>query len=200
MVGFYPPFFIGLTFLKKISFFCPNSFPVIVICAGTCCKYDPDSIKLMLTGLTGPPKGFIFITSKIKNTMEKMSANTNALNWFEIPATDIARAKKFYETLFGITMDTQEMMGMQMAFFPFDMGAANGRVSGALVQSEMHKPSLDGAIVYLNANPGIQTVIDRIEGAGGKVIMPRTQISEEIGYMAFFIDTEGNRMALHAGN
>lgn len=183
-----------------MSFSCPNSFLVIVISAGARCKYDPDSIKLMLTGLTGPPKGFIFITSKIKNTMEKMSANTNALNWFEIPATDIARAKKFYETLFGITMDTQEMMGMQMAFFPFDMGAANGRVSGALVQSEMHKPSLDGAIVYLNANPGIQTVIDRIEGAGGQVIMPRTQISEEIGYMAFFIDTEGNRMALHAGN
>lgn len=132
--------------------------------------------------------------------MEKLSANTNALNWFEIPVTDTARAKKFYETIFDIAMDTQNMMGMEMTFFPYNMESPTGKVSGALVKGEMHKPSMDGAIVYLNANPGIQTVIDRIEPAGGKLIMPRTQITEEIGYMAFFVDTEGNRMALHAGN
>ncbi len=131
--------------------------------------------------------------------MEKLSANTNALNWFEIPALDTARAKKFYETIFGIEMFTQEMMGMEMTFFPYDPAAQTGKVSGALVKSPMHKPSADGTIVYLNANPAIQTVIDKIEAAGGKVVMPKTQITEEIGYMAFFIDTEGNRMALHAG-
>jgi predicted enzyme related to lactoylglutathione lyase len=64
----------------------------------------------------------------------------------------------------------------------------------------MHKPGMDGTIVYLNANPSIQSVIDRIESAGGKVLMPRTQVSEEIGYMAFFVDSEGNRIGLHAGN
>jgi predicted enzyme related to lactoylglutathione lyase len=128
-----------------------------------------------------------------------MDKNSNSLNWFEIPALDIARAKKFYETIFEIKMEQmQEMMGMKMAGFPADMG--NGKASGALVQGQMHKPSMDGCIIYLNANPKIQTVIDRIEKAGGKVAVPKTQISPEIGYMAFFVDTEGNKVALHAQN
>ncbi|TAK63701.1 MAG: VOC family protein [Bacteroidetes bacterium] len=129
--------------------------------------------------------------------MEKLSQNTNALNWFEIPTTDIQRARKFYESLFEIKMEAMEMMGMQMAFFPATQ-EPSGKVSGSLVQGPMHKPSMDGAVVYLNANPTIQTVVDKIEPNGGKVIMPKTLISPEIGYMAFFIDTEGNRMALHA--
>jgi predicted enzyme related to lactoylglutathione lyase len=132
--------------------------------------------------------------------MEKLSANTNALNWFEIPVTDTARAKTFYESVFDVKMDTQNMMGMEMTFFPFDMQANNGKVSGALVKGPMHEPGMSGAVVYLNANPSIQTVIDKIREAGGKVLMPRTQISEDVGYMAFFTDTEGNRMALHAAN
>jgi predicted enzyme related to lactoylglutathione lyase len=132
--------------------------------------------------------------------MEKMSSKTNALNWFEIPVQDTARAKKFYETILDIKMQTDNNMnGMEMTFFPFEMEASNGKVSGALVKGPMHKSSMDGAVVYLNANPTIQTVIDKIEKAGGKILMPRTMITEQIGYMAFFADTEGNRMALHAG-
>jgi predicted enzyme related to lactoylglutathione lyase len=128
-----------------------------------------------------------------------MDKNSNALNWFEIPAADIKRAKKFYESIFAVEMmDMGEMMGMKMVGFPSEMG--NGKASGGLVQGPMHKPSADGAVVYLNANPSIQTVLDRIEKAGGKVMMPKTQISPEIGFMAFFTDTEGNRMALHAQN
>ena len=128
-----------------------------------------------------------------------MDKNSNSLNWFEIPAKDITRAKKFYESIFATNMhDMGEMMGMKMVGFPSEMG--NGKASGALVQSEMHKPSTDGAVVYLNANPSIQTVLDRIETAGGKVVMPKTQISPEIGHMAFFIDSEGNKVALHAQN
>ncbi|CAF0728716.1 unnamed protein product [Rotaria sordida] len=92
--------------------------------------------------------------------------------------------------------DMGEMMGMKMVGFPSDMG--NGKVSGALVQGPMHKPSATGAFVYLNANPSIKTVVDRIEAAGGKVQMPGTEISADIGYMAFFTDSEGNTVALHA--
>ena len=125
-----------------------------------------------------------------------MEKNGNALNWFEIPALDIVRAVKFYETIFAIEIPPmQEMMGMKMAGFPIEMGT--GKVGGALVQSDSHKPSMDGCVIYLNANPGIQEVVDRIEGAGGKVLMPKTQITPEIGFMAFFIDTEGNKMGLH---
>jgi len=128
-----------------------------------------------------------------------MDKTTNALNWFEIPATDISRAQKFYETIFGIKMDSMpEMMGMKMVNFPAEMG--NGKVAGGITQSPNHKPGMDGAVVYLNANPSIDAVIGKIEHAGGKMIMPKMQISPEIGYMAFFVDTEGNRMALHAQN
>lgn len=128
-----------------------------------------------------------------------MDKNSNSLNWFEIPALDIARATKFYESIFDLQMSPMpEMMGMKMAGFPADMGS--GKANGALAQSDQHKPSKDGVVIYLNANPNIQPVIDRIEKAGGKVIMPKTQISPEIGFMAFFIDTEGNKMGLHAQN
>ena len=128
-----------------------------------------------------------------------MEKHENSLNWFEIPATDISRAQKFYETIFSIKMDAMpEMMGMKMASFPAEMG--NGKVAGAVAQSPNHKPGMDGAVVYLNANPSIDAVIGKIEQAGGKMIMPKMQISPEIGYMAFFVDTEGNRMALHAQN
>ncbi len=128
-----------------------------------------------------------------------MDKNSNSLNWFEIPVKDLKRAKKFYESIFSTKMDElPETMGMKMVGFPSIMG--NGKASGALVQSKMHKPSMEGPVIYLNANPKIQTVIEKIEAAGGKVISPKTQISPEIGYMAFFVDSEGNKIALHAQN
>ena len=124
-----------------------------------------------------------------------MTAKENSLNWFEISVNDISRATKFYETIFGIQMEQQEMMGMQMAFFPVDMAS---KVSGGLVQGPMHKPSADGAKIYLNGNPDLQNALSKIESAGGAVLMPKTKISDDIGYMAFFSDTEGNTVALHS--
>ncbi|SMO73565.1 VOC family protein [Solitalea koreensis] len=121
---------------------------------------------------------------------------TNALNWFEISVSDMERAKKFYETIFGIQLETMDMMGMQMAMFPAD--GMNGKVGGALVKGDMHKPSADGVVVYLNANPDLAVPLGKIEAAGGKVVMPKTEIGPEIGHMAFFMDTEGNRIALHS--
>jgi predicted enzyme related to lactoylglutathione lyase len=127
-----------------------------------------------------------------------MDTNSNSLNWFEIPASDIDRAKSFYENIFDIQMDTQEMMGMKMAMFPYE--PTSGKAAGGLAQSEMHKPSAEGAIIYLNANPSMDHVVSKIDSAGGQVVMPKTQISPEIGYMAFFIDSEGNKIGLHSQN
>jgi predicted enzyme related to lactoylglutathione lyase len=125
-----------------------------------------------------------------------MQPANNAINWFEIPAIDIERARGFYQAIFGIEMFTQNVMGMDMAFFPATPG--NGKVSGALCKSEMHKPSHDGCILYLNGDPDLQAVLDKVEPAGGQVVMPKTNIGDDIGHMAFFIDTEGNKMALHS--
>ncbi|MEI7525550.1 MAG: VOC family protein [Mariniphaga sp.] len=125
-----------------------------------------------------------------------MEKTENALNWFEIAVSDISRAKKFYDIVFDISTAQVEMMGMSMAVFPADDSA--GKVSGALVQSEMHKPSSEGAVIYLNGNPDLEVPLGRVAEAGGQVAMAKTFVNEQVGYMAFFIDTEGNKVGLHS--
>jgi hypothetical protein len=127
-----------------------------------------------------------------------MDNNSNALNWFEIATNDLARAQKFYETVFQINMEPMDFPQMQMRAFPAD--SMNGKAGGALVKSDMHQPAATGAVIYLNANPDLADALSRVEKAGGKIIMPKTQISPEIGYMAFFTDTEGNTVAMHSQN
>jgi uncharacterized protein len=122
----------------------------------------------------------------------------NAISWFEIPTTDIDRAATFYETIFGIKLNPLDLPNIKMRMFPLnDMMT---QVGGALVKSDgFHKPSTtDGPLVYLNGNPDLQNVLDKVEAAGGKVMVPKTEISPEYGCMAVFIDTEGNRIALHS--
>jgi uncharacterized protein len=120
----------------------------------------------------------------------------HAISWFEIATSDLARAKKFYETIFGIQMiDLDIGTGLKMVMFPTE----DGTIGGALNQQpEFYKPSQEGTLVYLNASPDLQNVLSKVEGAGGTVLVPKTQITEEYGYMAVFIDSEGNRVALHS--
>lgn len=122
----------------------------------------------------------------------------NAISWFEIPAVDIARAQKFYETIFDTKMDYVDFDGYKMAMFQLEDPMTG--VGGALCQvSEFHQPSPNsGTLIYLNGNPDVQIVLDRVEAAGGTIISPKTEISPEYGYMAVFLDTEGNRVALHS--
>jgi len=121
----------------------------------------------------------------------------NAISWFEIPAVDLDRAQKFYEVIFGMSMISLETPQLKMRLFPIEDMTG---VGGALCDSRgFHKPSAtEGPLIYLNANPDVQIGLDKVEKAGGKIIIPKTQISPEYGYMAAFIDTEGNRIALHA--
>lgn len=125
----------------------------------------------------------------------KLSADTNALNWFEIPVLDIDRAAAFYEAIFDIQLMRMEMMGIRMAAFP----SRPPHSAGTLAQSPMHKPSMEGQVVYLNGNPDLQLVLDRVEKAGGKILMGKDKISDQAGYMAFILDTEGNRVGVHSG-
>lgn len=124
-----------------------------------------------------------------------MNNSTNALNWFEIPAIDINRSKDFYQKIFNIDMPVTEMHNSLMAFFPGDSGS--GKATGALVQSEMHKPSKEGSIIYLNANPNLDPVLEKVEKAGGKILVPKMDIGEH-GFIAFIEDTEGNKVGIHS--
>lgn len=122
----------------------------------------------------------------------------NAISWFEIPTTDINRAAIFYETIFDTKLVTLDLPEIKMRMFPLEDMMTG--VGGALVHTKgFHIPSAtDGPLVYLNGNPDVAIILGRVEAAGGKIMLPKTQISPEYGYMGVFIDTEGNRVAVHS--
>jgi len=133
--------------------------------------------------------------------LKKIDSETNILTWFEIPVADTARAKEFYETILDIEMSTRAFpeTNEELTFFPYDpnvIQASSGRVTGALTKSEMNKPSDHGSLVYINASPSIQKVLDKVKQAGGKVIVTKTGMPA--GYIATIIDTEGNKVGLHS--
>lgn len=117
----------------------------------------------------------------------------NTINWFELPVLDFERAKKFYENIFKCEISDNMMGPYRMGFFPADQQA----VSGAIVHGDGYVPSDKGAVVYLNADGILDEVLERIPKAGGRVVLPRTPITPEIGDYAMFLDSEGNKVALH---
>lgn len=119
----------------------------------------------------------------------------NALNWFEIPATDFDRAKNFYETILDITMEIMPHPTFKYGIFPATI--ENGNVGGGLVEGEGFVPSTTGAIIYLNAQPDLSVALGKVEAAEGKIVLPKTSIGGN-GFMAHIIDTEGNKVALHS--
>ncbi len=121
----------------------------------------------------------------------------NAISWFEIPAENLDRARKFYEAILAATFTTMRAGpgGPRLALFPADPTKG---VSGALAQGSGYSPTTSGTKVYLNAGEDLAVVLDRVEAAGGTVAVPKTQISPQFGYMGAFIDTEGNWVGLHS--
>lgn len=121
----------------------------------------------------------------------------NAISWFEIPVSNLTRAENFYETILGITFVKMDLPNIKMRIFPIDDPTGIG---GSLCDSGgFHKPSsTEGPLIYLNGNPDVQLILDKVESAGGKALVPKTQISKEFGYMAVILDTEGNRIAFHS--
>ena len=118
----------------------------------------------------------------------------NALNWFEIPVTDFARAKIFYEKVLGIVIDTMETGPVTMGMLSTDQNA----VGGAIVQGDGGSPSKTGTLVYLNSGDDLAPMLARAEAAGGSVVVPKTEIGNDFGFFAHFIDTEGNKVGLHS--
>jgi hypothetical protein len=119
----------------------------------------------------------------------------NYINWFEIPVLNLQRAASFYCHIYGIEMDITEMNEYSMALFP----AENG-IGGALVMGQGCIPSELGPLIYLNGGNDLSSVLNKIEEAGGRVIMEKTKINDDAGYFALFIDTEGNKLALNSKN
>lgn len=118
----------------------------------------------------------------------------NALNWFEIPVIDFARAKAFYEKVLGIVIDRMEMGPVTMGMLSTDQNA----VGGAIVHGDGGSPSKTGTLVYLNGGDDLAPMLARAKAAGGAVVVPKTEIGNDFGFFAHFIDTEGNKVGLHS--
>ena len=116
----------------------------------------------------------------------------NLVVWFEIPVNDFVRAKKFYSEILQAEVKEEKMGDDLMGLFLTEKEGS----SGAIVKGKGHEPGEKGTIVYLNGGEDLQIILDKIEPAGGKIVVPKTLITEEHGYFAWFLDTEGNRLAL----
>lgn len=121
----------------------------------------------------------------------------HAISWFEIPSKDLERATKFYESIFDIKLIAMDFPNLKMRTFPTENGLG---ISGALIYTSNDFYACSdsaGPLLYLNANPDVQNVLDKVEDAGGSILVPKTEISSDFGAMAVIKDTEGNRIALH---
>ncbi len=118
----------------------------------------------------------------------------NIAVWFEIPVRDMERARLFYSNMLGYDFPVQDLGDVVMAFFPM---AGHGN-SGALISGEGYEPCAKGTVVYLNAGENLAECLERVEPAGGRVLVTKTKITDEYGYFALFEDTEGNTVGLHS--
>ncbi len=118
----------------------------------------------------------------------------NLAVWFEIPVIDMERARNFYSHVFHLDIHVEDMGGMPYGLFPM-RGYGN---SGALVKRMDFQPSAHAATIYLNGGQDLSDPLSRVEAAGGKILVPKTKISNEMGYYALFLDSEGNRVGLHS--
>jgi predicted enzyme related to lactoylglutathione lyase len=120
----------------------------------------------------------------------------NMVGWFEIPVTDIQRAKQFYDKVFDLSISIQDLGGLKMGWFP--MAPDKKGASGSLVQHEMYVPSdKAGALLYFSC-ADVATELGRVVAAGGMIIQPKKEIGGGHGFMALIKDSEGNRVALHS--
>jgi len=117
------------------------------------------------------------------------------ISWFEIPALDLDRASAFYEQILAVTLNRGNEGPAALAVFPYDRDHATG---GCLRSGPGMKPSVEGAIVYLNAGPSLDAALARIAPAGGSIALPRTELPPGMGAFAQILDTEGNRVGLHS--
>ncbi len=119
---------------------------------------------------------------------------TQPLSWFEIPALDFARARSFYEKLFGVELKEHVAGPNIMGVFPYDEAKASG---GCVMKGPFLTPTFEGVIIYLNAGDSLDEVLNRVKPLGGEVVFPKTEVPG-IGHFAHMTDSEGNRVGLFA--
>lgn len=121
----------------------------------------------------------------------------NVINWFEIPAKNFEQASKFYGTVLGGEVRRMDNPQGIWVFLPGTAQGMTETVGGAIVQSDGYVPAANGSVVYLNGGDDLNVPLSRVEKAGGKVLLPKTPLGPN-GFMALFLDTEGNKIGFHS--
>jgi predicted enzyme related to lactoylglutathione lyase len=130
-------------------------------------------------------------------TKRSNTTMANLFNWVEIPASDFDRAQKFYRTILGIEQELYQppnMGDMRYGILPMEGEGAGG----AIVQHENYAPGQgQGVCVYLVVQGDLNATLAKVESAGGKVVIGKMSLGDMgPGYIAQFIDSEGNRVGL----
>jgi uncharacterized protein len=137
------------------------------------------------------------LKNKIKEAnlqkLKQQAVFKNFVTWFEIPAYNHYRSVAFFNYIYGIEIVSVELNGFYMGFFPAESG-----IGGAIVTGNGCVPSEIGPLIYLNGGTDLNLVLSKVNEAGGRVLTEKTFLSDTAGYFALFIDSEGNRLALHS--
>ena len=152
------------------------------------------SISLVACNIQNKPTSEALAVESTSN--EKTVEMKSHISIFEIPATDISRAVNFYQAIFGINIEKIEMPGMEMGIFPYE----GQMVTGVIIKGDGYNPSADGVTIYLNGGDNLQTILDKVQKSGGKILMPKTAHADDSGFFALLLDTEGNKIGLHSPN
>jgi uncharacterized protein len=135
-------------------------------------------------------------TSNVTSSATAITAKqASALSWFEIPGLDIARAQAFYEKLLGAPMRRENIGPNTLAVFAYGATGVGGCV---MVGPQVPAPRNDGSLIFLNAGPSLDAVLARVNSAGGRITTPKVTLPGDMGVFAHIIDSEGNRVGLHA--
>lgn len=141
-----------------------------------------------------------YLTPEQSQTKEINTKSVKKMNSyisiFEIPATDISRAINFYKEILGVEIEKLDFPGIEMGLFPYQ----DQMVTGVIMKGEGYEPSASGVTIYLNGGDNLQSILDKIERNGGKIIIPKTPHADERGFFAIFHDSEGNKIGLHSPN
>jgi len=116
------------------------------------------------------------------------------VSWFEIPVTDMPRARAFYEQVLDVKLQPLNFGPLEMAFFPMRPGTPGA--AGALMKGEAFHPSQQGVQIYFTT-PDVDGTLERVQKCAGKVVLPKTRIGP-LGFIASFEDSEGNRVGLRS--
>ena len=119
------------------------------------------------------------------------------VTWFEIPVNDLERAAAFYEKLLEITIQVVDLGPLRMGWFPDDKETPGA--NGSLVENKefYHPDPSKGPLIYLSCYD-VAPILARVPDLGGSVVIEKRMISPDVGFMGVFLDSEGNRIALHS--